>query len=110
MKLLFDENLSPKLPKLVATLFPGSSHVRDHDLKGRSDEEVWAFARDNGCILVSKDSDFFQRSMLYGYPPKVVWIRVGNCTTLLIVQLLTQHAAAIESMESTPNESVLVIH
>lgn len=58
MKLLVDENLSPKLPRLLETLFPGSSHVRDCGLKGSSDEDVWHYARANGFIILSKDSDF----------------------------------------------------
>ena len=73
MKLLFDENLSPKLPRLLETLFPGSAHVRECGLKGFPDEDVWEYARANGFIILSKDSDFQQRSLLYGHPPKIVF-------------------------------------
>jgi predicted nuclease of predicted toxin-antitoxin system len=41
MKLLFDENLSPVLPELLAKLYPGSTHIRHCGLKGFSDEEIW---------------------------------------------------------------------
>jgi predicted nuclease of predicted toxin-antitoxin system len=58
MKLLFDENLSPKLPRLLAAQYPGSLHLRDCGLKGAADEEIWEYARDNGFAIVSKDSDF----------------------------------------------------
>lgn len=64
MKLLFDENLSPKLSRLVADLFPGSMHVRECGLLGRPDDEIWDYARANSFTLVSKDSDFQQRSLL----------------------------------------------
>jgi len=64
MKLLFDENLSPKLPRLLAAAFPGSLHVRDCGLKGCPDEDLWAYARANGFTVISKDSDFCQRSVL----------------------------------------------
>ena len=40
MKLLFDENLLPKLPRLVATTFPNSLHVRELGLMGHADEEI----------------------------------------------------------------------
>lgn len=73
MKLLFDENLSPKLPRLLADYFPGSLHVRDCGLRGFPDSEVWEYARISGFSIISKDSDFQQRSVLYGHPPKVVW-------------------------------------
>ena len=78
MKLLFDENLSHKLVRLLEDLFPNSIHVRDVDLKSADDTLVWEYAKDNGLILVSKDADMHQRSFLFGPPPKVVWVRVGN--------------------------------
>ena len=78
MKLLLDENLSPKLPPLINDLFPGSLHVRDCNLKGLPDHVVWEYARANGFTLVSKDGDFYQRNLLLGAPPKLVWLRLGN--------------------------------
>jgi predicted nuclease of predicted toxin-antitoxin system len=59
MKLLFDENLSPKLPHILSLDFPESIHVRDCGLKGFPDEDVWEYARNNGFAIVSKDSDFY---------------------------------------------------
>ena len=109
MKLFFDENLSPKLPGLLATLFPGSAHVRECGLLGRTDDEVWEYARANGFTIVSKDSDFQQRSFLYGHPPRVIWLRIGNCTRHRIVQLITTHEPAIRALESEPFEAALVL-
>ncbi len=109
MKLLFDENLSPKLPGLLATLFPGSTHVRECGLLGLSDEDVWEHARANGFTIISKDSDFQQRSLLYSHPPKIVWLRIGNCTRQQLVQLITTHEQAIHALDSDPFESVLVL-
>lgn len=109
MKLLFDENLSPKLPALLAALFRGSLHVRECGLKGMPDDDIWAFARENAFVLVSKDSDFYQRSVLYGPPPKFVWLRVGNCSRTQLVELLTTHENDIQSLESSAQDAVLVI-
>lgn len=81
MKLLFDENLSHRLVAALDDVYPGSIHPRDCGLRGASDDEIWRYARDNGYVIVSKDSDFSQRSALRGSPPKIVWLRVGNCTT-----------------------------
>jgi predicted nuclease of predicted toxin-antitoxin system len=78
MKLLFDENLSPKLPRLLATQFPGSLHLRDCGLKGATDEAIWKYAGANNFTIVSKDSDFYQRSLFYGSPSKFVWLSIGN--------------------------------
>lgn len=109
MKLLFDENLSPKLPSLLTAIFPGSAHVRECGLLGHTDEEVWEYARSNGFTIVSKDSDFQQRSLLHGHPPKVVWLRLGNCTRQKLIQLITQHEQDIRSLDAEPHESVLVL-
>ena len=109
MKLLFDENLSPKLPRLLATLFPGSMHVRECGLLGHTDEEVWEYARANGFAIISQDSDFQQRSLLYGHPPKLVWLRIGNCTRQQLTHLITTHEQDIHALDADPFESVLVL-
>lgn len=109
MKLLFDENMSPKLPRLLAGLFPGSAHVRECGLLGRPDEEVWEYARANGFSIVSKDSDFQQRSLLYGHPPKLVWLRIGNCTREQLVQLIRTNEQDIRALDADPFESILVL-
>lgn len=88
MKLLFDENLSPVLIRLLSDIYPESAHVRDLNLKSSPDPKVWAYAAEHGYTIVSKDADFRQRSFLYGHPPKVIWIRIGNCSTRCIAALL----------------------
>lgn len=75
MKLLFDENLSNRLFEALSKEFPGSTHVREVGLASADDRSVWEFARGNGFIIVSKDSDFHQLSFLLGPPPKVAWVR-----------------------------------
>jgi predicted nuclease of predicted toxin-antitoxin system len=108
MKLLFDENLSPKLPRLLHSQFPGSVHVRDCGLKGRTDQAIWEYARVNGFTLVSKDGDFYQRSLLLGAPPKLVWLCLGNCTRDQLLNLLLKHENDIRALESA-SELVLLL-
>jgi predicted nuclease of predicted toxin-antitoxin system len=73
------------------------------------DEDVWEYARDNAFTIVSKDSDIQQRCLLYGHPPKLVWLRIGNCTRQQIVNLITAHEQEIHALDADPFESVLVI-
>jgi predicted nuclease of predicted toxin-antitoxin system len=87
-KLLFDENLAPRLVSALADLYPGSSHVRDVGLEGSPDTDVWALAAAGGYALVTKDEDFHRLSVLRGFPPKVIWIRLGNCSTSAIERIL----------------------
>ena len=109
MKLLFDENLSPKLPGILATQFPGSMHLRDCGLKGAADETIWEYARDHQFIIVSKDSDFYERSVLYGGPPKLIWLRIGNCTRDDLIALLLSHLSAIQLFAADPLGTCLEI-
>lgn len=97
MNLLFDENLSYKLVRRLADLFPGAIHVRDVGLKAAGDPAVWEYARDNGLMIISKDSDMRQRSFAFGYPPKVVWVRLGNCSTSDVENLLRRRFAAVKA-------------
>ena len=97
MKLLFDENLSHKLVRLLADLFPDSILVREVGLKAADDPIVWEYAKNNDLMIVSKDSDMHQRSFVFGYPPKVVWVRLGNCSTSDVETLLRSQFAAIKA-------------
>jgi len=92
VKLLFDENLSPRLTGLIGDEYPNSTHVRDVGLTGATDARIWDHARANGFAIVSKDDDFRQRSFLEGAPPKVVWLQVGNAGTRTIAELLRREA------------------
>ena len=93
MRLLFDEQLSEALVVAVADLCPDSLHVRLLGKGGAADRDVWELAQEHGCVLVTRDEDFHRLSVLRGAPPKVVWLRVGNCPTSDIAALLKRHAA-----------------
>lgn len=109
MKLLFDQNLSPALVQVLSDVFPQSQHVSRLGLDRVQDREVWEYARDHGYTLVSKDSDFHDLSVLYGAPPKVVWIRRGNCSTKQIELILRNKFENIKSLIDNPESSYLVI-
>lgn len=110
MKLLFDENLSHRLAPRLADAFPGSIHVRDAGLSRSSDEDVWRFAAANGFCIVSKDEDFHQRSFVRGHPPKVIWIRRGNCSTRDVESVLREHADAIREFQAHSDAAFLAIN
>jgi predicted nuclease of predicted toxin-antitoxin system len=95
VKLLFDENLSARLARMLADAYPGSTHVHDAGLGGASDEAVWGHAAAHDFILVTKDEDFHRLSVLRGAPPKVIWIRAGNCATADIARLLRFRAEQV---------------
>ena len=99
--LLFDHNLSRKLPARLADVFPGSRAVSDFGLDRAPDAEIWAFARERGFTVVAKDADLYDIALLTGPPPLLVWIRVGNCSTDDIETLLRRRREAITEMEGS---------
>ena len=68
MKLLLDQNLSPRLVQSLVAVYPGTSHVREVGLHAADDEAVWAHAAEEGFVIVSRDADFLQRSFVLGHP------------------------------------------
>ena len=109
MKLLFDQNLSYKLVRALRGEFPGSAHVRDLGLASADDLTIWDYAKRFGFTIISKDSDFRQRSFVFGPPPKIIWLRVGNCSTQQIVTILQSYVVELSAFESDPEAAFLVI-
>lgn len=109
MKLLFDQNLSWRLPKQLSDLYPDSRHIREVGMKESLDADIWNYAMANGFVVVSKDLDFQQRSLLFGHPPKIVRLRVGNCTVQTIESLLRKYSALIHTFELDAKKSYLVL-
>lgn len=108
MTLLLDENLSPALVRRLADCLT-ALHVRDLNLSRASDTDIWNHARSNELIIVSKDADFHQRSLVLGPPPKVIWIRRGNCRTKEIAALLIDAADQIRAFADNADEALLVL-
>lgn len=109
MKLLLDHNLSFRLVSLLSGLSFSAAHVRDFGMSAADDATVWAFARDTGCCIVSKDSDFHERSILFGAPPQVIWIRRGNCSTQMIFRLLAESHHHIVNFLVDPAANLLIL-
>jgi predicted nuclease of predicted toxin-antitoxin system len=107
VSLLFDQNLSRRLPALLAAEFPGSEQAFAAGLATADDRAVWAYAAARGLAIVSKDSDFAQLSSVLGLPPKVIWLRIGNSPTRDVVTLLRTRAADVQAFLADPTASVL---
>jgi len=109
MKQLFDQNLSPKLVTHLNDLYPNSTHALYIGLDTAADPLIWDYARDNDYIIVSKDTDFGDKSIIHGHPPKVIWIRRGNCSTSTVEKILTDHYADIQALSNNPNQGLLIL-
>src|SRR5262245_10519162 len=109
MRLLFDHNLSPRLPNRLMDVFPQTLHVAALDLSTASDQMVWEYARDHDYIIVTKDADFSEMGVLQGFPPKVVWIRRGNCSTREIEMLLRENLDEILALSNDSKTGILAL-
>ena len=109
MKLLFDQNLSPRLVAQLADVFPDSRHVFQLGLDRASDDDIWPYARDHAFIIVTKDADFSELSALRGFPPKVIWLCLGNCTTVEVEAHLREHHATIQQLFDDPDTGTLAL-
>ena len=109
MKALLDQNLSFRLVTVLLPQFPGSCHVRDVGLAGEDDERIWAYAKAEGFIIVTKDNDFLARALVRGHPPHVVQVCLGNASTQRIANLLRSRLDAIEQFVSDNTESVFFL-
>ncbi len=109
MKLLFDENVSPELPRMLASEYSGSVHVREVGLRGADDQRIWDYSRAQGFAIVSKDTDFRERSFVEGFPPKVIWLDVENAGTTMIANLLQRERQRVEAFEKQDETSFLIL-
>ncbi len=109
MKLLIDENLSPRLVQALESDYPSSAHVRSLGLRAATDAMIWERARQEAAAIVSKDNDFRQLSFVHGAPPKVIWLSVGNAGTEAILPFLRSQRAEIRAFEADAEASLLVL-
>ena len=109
MKILFDANLSPALVGRLAAEYPGSSHVRDVSLRSAPDAQIWDYAKTHGFVIASKDTDFRERSFVEGFPPKIIWLDVGNAGTAPIEALLRGEQQRVETFAVATDASLLIL-
>jgi predicted nuclease of predicted toxin-antitoxin system len=109
LKLLLDQNLSRRLLPELLPLFPGSSQVQLLGLDTATDAALWAFAKDHGYAIVTKDVDFLELMLLRGFPPKIVWLNCGNVANAVVRERLLSRAGEIAAFLSSGEEGVLEI-
>lgn len=102
-------NLSDRIIQRVVDLYLDSEHIKTLRLINTDDAVIWEYAKMNGSVIVSKDADFHQRSLLYGHPPKFIYLRVGSCPTSKITRILRDNLDTIIQFESRERESLLVL-
>ena len=108
-RLLFDNNISHRVIARIDDIFPNTNHVMLEKLDDVSDERVWMFARSNGYTIVTKDSDFNDMAIHKGTPPKIIWIKLGNCKVAEIENILRVNEDEIKAFLDEPIGAILEI-
>jgi predicted nuclease of predicted toxin-antitoxin system len=103
MKFLFDQNISHRILQLIPDTYSDSTTVKKERLINASDREIWEYAKSNDYIIVTQDSDFNDLNSLYGFPPKIIWIRTGNLKTQSIADILIDNIAEIKKFINDSN-------
>jgi predicted nuclease of predicted toxin-antitoxin system len=107
--LLFDQNLSPRLVDRLADIYPNSVHVFSLGLGDAMDIEIWQYAHDYDYMIVTKDADFSEFGIIKGFPPKIIWIRRGNCSTQDIENILRDNFATIRDLSEGEESGILTL-
>jgi predicted nuclease of predicted toxin-antitoxin system len=110
MILLFDDNISCRIIKKVKDIFPGSAHVTDFNPTLKTDIEIFKYAKQHNFTIVTQDEDFYELQLINGFPPKIIWFRMGNTSTLNILQKLIDKAESIISFEKNTEVGILEIY
>ncbi len=113
MKLLFDQNISPKIVRHLGEEMPTPvevNHVRFAGLEDASDYTIFQYAKSNHYTIVTFDSDFIDLSVLNGFPPNIIYLKTGNLTTKAIAALLKDHLAHILDFLQTGDNGVLELN
>lgn len=107
MKLLFDQNISHRITNFIQDIFPDARQVRELGLENLSDRLIWEYAKDNGFSIVTFDGDFYDFSLVWGHPPKIIWIRTYNQTTQNVADILRKHLITLEEFQKNKDLACL---
>ena len=107
MRLLLDENLSPRLIPKLLSLFAGLTHVRDVGLKQADDQIIWEWAKANVYTIITADADFVALSQRLGWPPKVIQIEHCDFPFRVIEDLLRRSAVRISEFDKDSEAGLL---
>ncbi len=107
MKLFFDQNISFRVTELIKDFFPDAKHVKEFDLQFSTDKQIWNYAKENDYNIVTFDADFYDLVTLYGHPPKIIWLRLGNTSSRNIATILSGYSELVNSFLTDQNYNEL---
>ncbi len=111
MTILLDANLSYRLVKKLANLFPDCLHVTKTGLPiPAEDIDIWRWARLNNRIIITNDDDYYHLANTYGFPPKVVLLRMGNQSSTSVVETRQKHFDDIQKLTDSDEYGLIELY
>lgn len=111
MKILVDQNISFRLVQRVCDVFPGIEHVKSRGLINAKDWDIFMLAKQRGFSgILTQDEDFYNILLEQGIPPKVIWLRIGNCSTAHLAEILLRDAPLIQTFLEDEDQDCLEIY
>jgi len=96
VKFLVDANLPPRLCVWLRSHRHEAEHLFDSNLLTATDTHIWERGNIESLVIFSKDVDFYDRALLFGAPPQVVHVAVGNCSNTRLFEMLAHEWDDIE--------------
>jgi predicted nuclease of predicted toxin-antitoxin system len=110
MKLLLDANISWRLCASLSEQFGECAHVNKTALPyPAKDFEIWKYAKENGYIVVTQDTDFLYFLETKGYPPQIILIKTGNMNRHQLEKIILQAKQAIIEFSRNEEHGLLEI-
>ena len=109
MKLLFDQNISFLIIKRLRGKFPEIANVKSFKLENTPDSKIWDFAKINSYFIVTYDNDFYDFSLVKGFPPKIILIKSGNLKLDSLVELLLENFDDIQEFSEKKEFGCLLL-
>lgn len=109
MKLLLDENLSRRIVPFIQDSYPGSTQVALIGMEQADDKIIRQYAIDNGFVMTTKDADFYEMNLVYGQPPKIIWLKMGNQSKAATIKTLLDNQHTIERILILDNKDCIEI-
>ena len=111
MKVLIDQNISFRLIERVQHALPiDFIHVKSVNLADASDISIYVYAKnENFDAIMTMDNDFINIQSMLGTPPKLIWLRVGNCSTAALSLIINQKTTEIHAFLEEVDNDILEI-
>lgn len=90
LKFIVDAQLPPALARYLSSQGVDAIHVLDVQMMESSDSMIWDLALRDSLVIITKDEDFQIRASVSRISPRIIWVRIGNCSKKSLINFFEQ--------------------